>query len=300
MKFYFLSSRPCALKLGGVYFGLVDDFARSAEISLNENVFVEFIPENAPPITFFITEQIRFTPPKFCEVYLLKNAVAIYARDFFSNDLRLTPILQQSLDESLVTVFFQGCLQVAIESKKGFFVHPLPNRFEPTNISFHSGLIFLEGKRSLIAFTLDGRQVFYEQILTYSFENERLNATLPLLDSKKRYADGSWVLSEDGVKNERLTILQAKQSDEDLLPHELLAYAFFESVLIGADYVEFLSPDLRKKAPVLKDFLGDFKEVLPTEEERSCDLVYPKGERLFEVKRFTVEVENGLITDLKG
>lgn len=300
MKFYFLSSRPCALKLGGVYFGLVDEFARSVEISPNEKVFVEFIPENAPSITFFITEEIRFSPPKFCEVYLLKNAVAIYARDFFSNDLRLIPILQKSFDQTLVTVFFQGCLQVSIESEKGFFVQALPHRFKPINISFQSGLIFLEDKRSLIAFTLDGQQVFHEQILTYSFEKERLNATLPLLDSKKRYADGSWILSEDGVKNERLTILQAKQSNEDLLPNELLAYAFFESVLIGADYVEFLSPNLRKKAPALKGFLGNFKEVLPTEEENACDLVYPKSERLFEVKRFRVEIENGLISDLKG
>ena len=89
MKIYFLSSRPCALTLNDAYFGLTDRFERFAEISLKDNVFVRFSPENAQPIGFFLNESVRHTPPVGCEVYLLPNALAIYAHDFPPHDLTL-------------------------------------------------------------------------------------------------------------------------------------------------------------------------------------------------------------------
>ena len=38
MKIYFLSSQPCALIIGGAYFGRTGDFERFAEISLQDNL----------------------------------------------------------------------------------------------------------------------------------------------------------------------------------------------------------------------------------------------------------------------
>lgn len=299
MKFYFLSSRPCALKLGGVYFGVVNDFERFIDLSPKENVFVEFVPENAQPISFFITEQIRFTPPERCEVYLLPNAVAIYARDFYSTDPTLYPLLQKSFDNGLITVFFQGALQISLETERGFFVQPLPPSFQAVDISYHGGLYFIEGKNALLAFTPYGKEVLNEQVLTFSFEENTLNATLPLADSKKRYANCSWLLSEAGAERQQFTVVEKSNSD-DLLPNGLLAYAFFESVLIGANYAAFLCDELQSRAAEVKEFLGSFREVLPTERDTACDLVYQKADRLFEVKRFEVEIKEGKIVDFKG
>ena len=64
MKIYFLSSRPCALMLGGVFFGMINRFERFAEIEPKDNVFAEFIPEGALPVGFFVTEKLRFSPPE--------------------------------------------------------------------------------------------------------------------------------------------------------------------------------------------------------------------------------------------
>ena len=74
MKIYFLSSRPCALTLNDAYFGITDGFERFAEISLKDKLFVRFSPENAQPVSFFLTENIRFDPPTGCDIYLLKDA----------------------------------------------------------------------------------------------------------------------------------------------------------------------------------------------------------------------------------
>ena len=86
---------PAALTVNGAYLGIVDGFERSAELALRDNLFVRFEPENALPISFFLTEQIRFSPPENCEVYLLKDGIAIYARDFPPNDCMLKPITQK-------------------------------------------------------------------------------------------------------------------------------------------------------------------------------------------------------------
>ena len=82
MKIYFLSSRPCALTVGGAYFGVTDTFERFAELSLKDNLYAQFSPQGALPIGVFLTEKLRTEPPENCEVYLLKDGAAIYAKDF--------------------------------------------------------------------------------------------------------------------------------------------------------------------------------------------------------------------------
>ena len=78
MKVYFLSSKPCILTLNGAYFGLTDTFERYAEISPKDNLFAEFTPESGQPIRFFLNENIRLNPPDRCEIYLLKDALAVW------------------------------------------------------------------------------------------------------------------------------------------------------------------------------------------------------------------------------
>jgi hypothetical protein len=82
MKVYFLSSTPCALRVNNLFFGTTNLFERFAELSLKDGLFIEFVPEGRQAISFFLTEQIRFTPPKGCEVYLLKDGLAIYCINY--------------------------------------------------------------------------------------------------------------------------------------------------------------------------------------------------------------------------
>ena len=80
MKVYFLSSIPCALRINNAYFGTTNLFERFAELSLQDNLFVEFLPEGRQPLSFFLTENIRFSAPKGCEIYLLKDRFMSYNR----------------------------------------------------------------------------------------------------------------------------------------------------------------------------------------------------------------------------
>ena len=290
MKIYFLSSRPCALMLGGVFFGMTDGFERFAEIEPKDNVFAEFIPEGALPVGFFITEKLRFSPPDHCEVYILKDGIAVFAKSFPPSDFSLKLVAQQRFRENLVTVFRQGDLQISIETSKGFFVAPLSPCFEPCKIFWEHGLFFVEGQGALAVFNAAGECVLNEKISEYRIENDVLSAVLPLSDSRGRFAECAWALTDDACFQTSFKVRQT----------ELIPYAFFESVLIGADFSELLSDELKERAQHIKAFLGDFVSVVLTEQPNTCGLVRKKKERLFEVHYFTAEVKDGKIVDIRG
>lgn len=303
MKVYFLSSRPCALTLNDAYFGLTDRFERFAEISVKDNVFVRFTPENAQPIGFFLNESMRHTPPAGCEIYLLENAIAIYAKSFPPSDLTLKILAQKRFEKSLVTLFYQGELQLSIQTEKGFFISTLPPTFEKSELLFESGLFLLKAPNMIAVYTMAGERVLMENVLSCKIEAGVLYATLPLSDSLGRVADCAWEMSEQGVTRTKCTLLQSRtkdgENDPETLRAELLPFAFFESILLGADCTSLLSDDLAPQADKLKGYLGDFCSVTLTDDPSVCGLVYKKAERLFEIVNFSVTIENGKIKDIQ-
>ena len=302
MKIYFLSSTPCALSLNGAYFGLTDTFERYADVHLSDRIYAQFSPEGKLPIGFFITESLLTTPPPGCEVYLLADGVAVYAKEFPPMDFTLRPVAQARFESGTVSVFFQGALQISIETPEGFFISTLPPSFAVCTLSCHSDLFFVEGQNHLAVYTKSGECVLLEQFLSFSVEENVLNATLPLSDRLGRVAECRWELHENGLTRTQFTLKQNRDADGNSNPkkiaEELLAYAFFESLLIGADYAEFLSDELVPSAERITAFLGEFKDVVVTDDPLVCGLVREKADRLFLVDYFTVKTEKSKITDV--
>ena len=250
---YFLSSQPCELTLNGVFFGITDAFERFAELSLSDHIFAKFTPQGAMPIGLFLDEQLLVSPPDGFEVYLLKNGVALYAKDFPPTDLTLQPIAQARFGNNLITVFRQGVVHVSLETSEGFFISTLPHSFTSCTLSLYADIFFID---------------------------------------------------ENGCTQTKFALRQSRTFDGDTEPkklnEELLPYAFFESVLLGANYAEFLSEELAAQAKHIVEFLGDFKAVTLTEDPNTLGLVREKAPRLFTLSYFTVETKNGKIIDVKG
>lgn len=295
MKIYFLSSRPCALTLNDVYFGITDNFERFADIPLTDRVFVRFSPQGGMPITFFLTEALRFSPPEGCEVYLLKDGLAIYARDFPPLTSPLRVITQQLFDNVLATVFAQGSIHLSIQTENDFFIAYLPPSFEKCSLSFHANLLFIETKNELTVYALNGEQLLHERIIRYTVQENTLNATMPLSDSLNRTATAQWSLSKNSCVRTHYAVNEpaAEKPSDDLLP-----YAFFENVLIGANFDELLSDELIPEKEKLRAFLGDFEAVIPTADPNVCGLIKKKATRLYEVSYYTVKTEKGKILDV--
>ena len=304
MKVYFLSSQPCALTLNSAYFGITDKFERFADVPLNDNVYAQFSPQNALPIGCFLTQQLRFSPPDGFEVYLLPDGLLLYARDFPPRDFVLKTLAQEKSENAVVTLFQQGELQLSIQYERELSICHLPNEFANAKIRFFGGLIGLETERKLALYTRAGENVFCEDVLAYSVEENILNATIPLSDSLGRIAQCRYLLTENACRREEITLLQACAEDGNATQREieqsLLPFAFFESVLLGLDYTSFLSEELLKNAETLRAFLGEFVAVTPTKSPAVCGLVVRKGERLYEVKQYETVIKDGKIVDIRG
>ncbi len=299
MKIYFLSSRPCALSVNGVFYGVTDTFERSAELSLSDKIYAQFSPEGAQPIGFFITEEITQTAPEGCDVYLLKDGIAVYARDFPPSDFTLHPVAQAKRGDDLVTVFRQGKLQLCVNTPKNVFNAYIPPSFEPCSLHFYGNLIILRSDTHLGVFNEECQPLLIEKALSYELNENELRATLPLFDSLGRVADCRWILSENECALTQFTLRQPQELPT-ALPENLLAYAFFESVLLKANFRDFLSDELQSQAESILSFLGDFTAVTLTKNEKECGLVKKKGERLYALSYYSVEIENGKITDVRG
>ncbi len=304
MKVYFLSRIPCALTLNGSYFGLVDGFERFAELSLKEGIFAQFSPQNGLPLGCFLTEDLRFSPPDGFEVYLLPDALCLYARDFPPCDFALKTHDQNREDDLLVTLFSQGELQLSIEGKHGLFLARPPREFATAHIRFFPPLVALIREDMLALYTKRGECVFCERVRSFSVEGNTLTALLPLSDALGREAECRYTLSEEGCARTAIALRQQRteegETDQAALAAALLPFAFFESVLLGLNFAEMLSDELAPKADDLRAFLGDFIAVAPTRDARTCGLIKKKGERLYEVNRFTVDIEGGKITDIRS
>ena len=302
MKIYFLSSMPCMLTLNGVFYGVTDGFERFAEINLTDRIFVKFTPEGAHPIGFFLTEDILSTPPSGCEVYLLKEGIAIRAYDFEPIDHTLRPICQQRFGDTVVSVFHQGHIQLTLQGPNGFFTSTLPPSFSSCTLSKHGDLFFVEGQNHLAAYTGGGKRVFFEEFLSYSVTEMELNATLPLSDALGRVADCRWILDKNGCHRTHFSLRQDRtyhgEYDEVKIREELLPYTFFERVLFGENYTELLSDELQSKAKGVVAFLGDFHALTLTDSPYTCGLVRERAPHLYEVNYFTVKVEQGKIVDI--
>ena len=284
------------MTVNGAYFGRTDTFPRHADVCAKDEVFVEFHPENALPVGFFLTEKLRFDPPEKCEVYLLPDGIALYVKDFTPCDFSLKVLLQEKRRDVTVTVYRQGGLQVCVEGEKETFVKDLPPSFSLNALQEAGNFFLLSLKEAFCLIDKQAETRLYERYETFLLENGLLRALLPLQDKNGSKAKCVWDLSKADCPKVEFTLLQPKEQAENTL----LAYAFFESVLLGCDYLPFLAEPLQKEAEKIKDFLGDFTEVVPCDEADACLLVYPKKERLYQVKRFRILTEAGKITDIQG
>ena len=121
-------------------------------------------------------------------------------------------------------------------------------------------------------------------------QEDPLKAEIPFHDSMGHTAVCEW-------KNGQLTSCSIRAERD---PTEATyALALFESALIGADCSPFLCASLQKKATSLKDYLGDYRSVVMTAERNKVGLIYERKERVFDVRYFQVETEDGKISNIK-
>lgn len=299
MKVYFLSAQTCALTVNGAYFGITDAFEKFAHLSLKDKLCISFTPQNGLPVCFFLTEDILFTPPDGCDVYLCEDAIAIYAHTFPARDTRLKIITQNNCDNLVVTVFQQGDVQATFQMLDNVVIAYLPPSFTVCEVSFWKQFCLLRSPTQLYIYTKQGECIFQEKASLMRIEDDLLHVTSPISESLGFVAESCWQVQDSTLTRTQHTLKQTRAHEtQSEIKTAIFTYAFFESVRIGADLTDMLSEEMQREQDSLRKYLGDFSHVVLTDAPNVCGLVYKKAERLYKVRYFQLCVEKEKITDV--
>ena len=286
MKVFFLSSRQAALTLNGVYLGMIDGFERSVQLNPDDGIYAQIAPLSCIPLRFCIDQDFLFAPPPNINLYYSDDEVAVYAFGFTREDQTLKVLSQERLGAAHFTLYRQGEIYLRYENGRTHVV-PLSDEFERCKIEEVQDGYLLTGSGAFLLLGRDGK------VLVQS-EGEVLQASNPLtVEIPFHDAMGHSVVSE--WKNGRLvaTSVRAKRTPSEAT----YALALLESVKVGVDPAPYLHEKIRHKADALKEFLGDYHSVVLSTPQR-IGLVYQRRERVFDVRYFTITLEDGKISNI--
>lgn len=303
MKIFFASSEPAALKLNGEYAGAVNGFEQCADLDLKDNVFAEVCPAGGLPAGFFINEALLSSPPEFMDLYLLGGSVLISLHSFKSADLQLKIIFQTMFCGNLVTVFSQGEVYLSVEGQKYFF-RVAGKKFlrvtaEEKTLAGYP-VLALYGDNALILISHAGELIFENEVTNALF-GQTLQAGLPLKTALGSVADCEYEYDGNELKLTSFEIRDAVPADENSIH-----IAFFETVLYSGDYKKYLSEELLPHAGSLREYLGNFTEVIVPMADFcaahpgvcAAGLCYPVKPNLLNVKYFAAKLKDGKIDNI--
>lgn len=283
-----MAEKPCALFLNGAALGTVDKFERVCEIDPKDEIFCECKAAGMASVRFVFNEAFLFSPPEQIKLYYTDGAVAVYICDFIRADQSVKILCSRQFGDTRLTLFMQGRLQLSFLRGTALSLLPLPDYLETGEI-YRVGREFLvESETGFALFSAEGKQIT-QSAGRVIVKDGALQAELPFGDSMGHSALCTW---ENG-KMTSCTIRTACEPGE-----ATFALALFESALIGADATPFLSEDLQGKASSLKEFLGNYTSVVLSDAPNRIGLVYPRKDRVFDVRYFRVTIQDGKIANI--
>lgn len=288
MRVCFLSEKQCALTAGGAYLGIVDGFERYAEIDPADGLFIEMKPIGYKSVSFCFDEDFLFAPPRGVKLYFLRGGVAVCACDFLREEAEMRVLKEEQLGGLLLTLCVRERVTLTVRGGGGEHTVPLSDAYENARFSMAGRHLLVEGEGCFCLLTARG-EVLVSSDGKVTERGVTVKAEVPFHDSMGHVGLLEW---EDGVL--RACVLRAPEPPKPVS----YALALFESVLIGADPAPFLAESLRGRAAALKDYLGKFESVALTADPAVLGLVYPRKERVFDVRYFRVEEKDGKVENL--
>lgn len=285
-----MAETTCALTVNGVYLGIVDGFERTCELEPGDRVFCELKACGRLPVSFFFDEDFLLSPPPQIKLYFTEHGVAVYAEGFAYADQTLRVLWQKRFGNALLTLCTQGTLQLNLQCGGEMQLVELPEAVADCVASPLGEDFLLEGSGAFARISREGKLVLFSEGKVLE-RGKRLRAEVPFHDSAQHTAVCAW---EGG------TLVECKVRTASEPQADTFALAFFESILIGADPLPFLHESLCEKADSLREFLGNFRSVVLTDTRDRVGLVYQRKERIYDLRYFRIELEEGKIKNITG
>lgn len=307
MRVYFLSCITAGLKLNGEYAGTVGAFEKYADLDPQNKILAEAVPDgNYLPRNFFIDGEFFKNPPPFADVYLCDGEAVVSIAFYESAQTGLEVRAQERNGGLTVTLFNAGGQAYLSCDGEECRLYKLPRGFENAALSqcVIGGypVVAVRGVGCLCLISGDGRKIFCNPAETYT-AGDTLTVTVNFFSCAGYYAE-----CEFGYDGREMKLIKSVTRKRYEVDPEVMHFAFFESVLTGADSAQYLSDGISGKAGELKKFLGEFVDVVIPHSSfyekhgdiKAAGLVYPLSRNLFEVKYFRVDITDGKIDNIYG
>ncbi len=310
MYLYFSSAYPAAIKLNGIYYGVISDTVKSINVS-GEPPFIEIcsLVSNEQQINFIADSTFLSSPPENVTVTDMKGGYFIKTLKSYRTD-EFKVLAQNKSTDTVVTVFIENCLKISIERADCFFADNEKFFADSSTIQFFSlnneslVAVLLKGKDNLLnvyKLSKNIEKVFSREVKDFEINGD-LVTTEEFFDVAKHTVKTTWEFSLGTFNKKSVSIEHSPSFNLENLNEKIIPFAFLEELLIGGNLEPFLCDALKEKTLLLKDYLGDFIGIMPPPTFRSIDevgLIYKKGERTYEVGYCTFEIINRKIFNLK-
>ena len=310
MFFYFCSEYLSAIKLNGVYLGVIYPEILPCQIDLSSTTFVEVCPMTPGelPVNFLLDEKFPLNvPPHFSVTDLDGGFLIKFLKSGQKKDL--TVLCQERFNDLAVTVFNDNGLKYSIENAYGFFAEDVNFLFDDAKVKrfFLSGrellLLELSSERHvrIYVFDFNGKitKLLYDDVNFCDVENG-LKTRTDYLDMAKHS-----VLKEYAFNDSLTVINRTVTAEKDYIAHpptkNLLSYVFMEEFLVGGDYHKYLTDDLQKDADKLIDYFASVLGIMPPPPFRDVNeigLIYKKSDNLYHVKYAVFESVDNKISNV--
>ena len=300
-----MSERTAGLLLDGAYAGIIDGFERFVNTEDGARIVAQAVPSGEfLPLNFLIDDAFFADPPEFADVYLIDDGAVIYLNGYPPREQRLRVIAQTDFAGGRYTLFENGGKVYLNVEREKCRLWELPAEFREGALVEERvcgyPVLVVSGNGCLSVFSEEGERVFINPAESWS-AGDRLKVTVNFATCAGHKAECSYVY--DGRK---MTLESSLTREYALTNGEILHFAFFESVLTHGDFAKYLSEELQESADGIYAFLGEFTEVVIPNRAylekhgnlRCAGLVYPVKKRLYKVRYFAVDVEDGKISNI--
>ncbi len=310
MYFYFASDFKCALKLGGVYYGVINGNVLACNIDISSPTLIEICSlDPAEKNLNFILDGDFCGKIDGARVTDLKGGYLLsFYKSGASSEFKI--FAQEKFPNAVATLFNDGGIKLSIETHNDFYAEALNYQCHGGQIKrFNlSGAEFLAvavngQKTALYVYSVNGKvnKVFEREVDDYSLDGGFKTVEKPL-DIAKHTVTCEWDFDGNKLVEKNRAVTRAEKFDINRLNANVIPFAFLEEYLAGGDITPYLTGGLKDNASKLGGYLGDFIGIMPPPTFRDIGeigLIYRFSENSYTVDYITFEFLDGKLCNLK-
>ena len=306
MYYYFTSKNDCALKLNGIYLGLVSKTIKHVNI-LSEKSLVEIVSLNGslPSLSFVLDDNLLTNPPLNLSVTDMKGG---YLISYIATPVSLPfkVIEQKKFSDLVITVFCDNGYKISIETNTDFFTESLDCQVLSTQIERKGDLLLvgINGDiKAIFGYQLTPKicPVIKKSCNDFCFENT-ITTTHEYCDIAKHKTFITWEIKNNSLCPRDKQITYSPNFSINNLPAKIIPYAFLEELLVGGVVDDYLDTTIKPNADKLRGFFGNFIGVMPPPffvSPEQIGLIYKKNSNQYYVEYCSFELNGRLISGIK-